>query len=112
MKLSFSRYAKSSCLTFMMMSLVAVTTATAGRVDRRQGRQGARINQGVRSGELTRKEAAGLKSQQQHVNRMERRAESDGVVTNREQKRLENVQDRASKNIYRQKHDAQEQKSQ
>lgn len=84
-------------------------TAEAGREDRRQGRQSARIRQGVKSGELTKKEAAGLRMQQGHVRRMERRAEADGTVTAAEKQKIENAQDKASKDIYEQKHDDQKQ---
>jgi hypothetical protein len=43
-------------------------------IDRRQDRQEERIDQGIKSGELTRREAARLERGQNHVNRLENRA--------------------------------------
>jgi Ni/Co efflux regulator RcnB len=84
-------------------SLAAAGTATP-RVDRRQVRQHVRIHDGVRSGELTRGEAMRLRADQRHIRRVERRAKSDGVVTPGERARLDNIQDRESRRIYRLKH--------
>lgn len=88
--------------------LLSEVSFAHGRVDRRQHMQRARIHEGVESGELTKKEAAGLRSQQRHIRRAERRAEADGVVTPEEKAKLERKQDRASRQIYKQKHDGQE----
>lgn len=82
--------------------------AQAARVDQRQERQEKRIEQGVASGELTRRETARLEHQQRHINRLERRTEADGQVTAREAQRVESAQDRASQRIFRAKHDRQE----
>jgi hypothetical protein len=90
-------------LTILVISLTA-HLAHAGRHDRRQAAQGARARQGVRSGELTRGEARAVQAQQAKVRRMERRAEADGTVTAEEKARLEKAQDRASRQIYRLKH--------
>lgn len=81
------------------------STATP-RVERREARQHARIRQGVKSGELTRGEAANLRHGQRHVARMERRAKADGVVTPAERARLNHAQNVQSKKIYRKKHNA------
>lgn len=84
----------------------AVTPAErqAQRVDNRQARQADRIDQGVASGQLTRREEHRLDHQQQHIANMENRMERDGQVTGREALRMERAQDRASRNIYRKKH--------
>jgi hypothetical protein len=74
------------------------------RIDRREARQHARIQEGVRSGELTRGEAMRLRAGQRHVNRMEWRAKSDGRVTFRERARINRVENRQSRHIYRFKH--------
>jgi hypothetical protein len=79
----------------------------AARVDHRQERQDARIDQGVASGELTRHEQAHMQAQQARIGRMEHRAEADGQVTGKEAVRLEHAQDHASRSIARQKHDRQ-----
>lgn len=80
--------------------------ATPG-VDRRQANQERRIEQGVRSGQLTEREAARLERGQDRVEKMEDRAKADGKVTAKERARLHRAQDRQSAAIYREKHDRQ-----
>lgn len=82
----------------------AYAGARAGRADRRESRQGARIHQGVKSGELTAGEAHRLKKQQRRVKGAERRAGADGEISGKEKAHLERMQDRASKNIEAKKH--------
>ncbi len=94
----------AAALFFTSLSL----EAEAARRDNRQHRQHHRIQEGVKSGELTRKEAAGLRAQQRKIRRMEHKAEADGTVTGGEKRRIERAQDRASKSIYKQKHDDQQ----
>ena len=94
----------------VVAAFAALTAATAQantytpRVDRREARQHARIHQGVRSGELTPREAARLRMGQAHIRRMERRDKSDGIVTPRERVQLNRAQNRQSRRIYRLKH--------
>lgn len=91
----------------VLVSMTICFPAFADRADRRQNRQNARIKEGVRDGELTRKEAARLRAGQAHVNRLERRAEKDGKLTPEEKLRLEKAQDRQSRRILKEKHDEQ-----
>jgi hypothetical protein len=81
--------------------------APGERVDKRQERQAARIDQGVASGELTRRETARMDAQQARITRMEHRVEADGKVTGQEARRMERAQDKASHRIALQKHDRQ-----
>ncbi len=81
------------------------TNAETDKVDERQDNQKDRIHQGVKSGELTKHEAQKLREQQKHVRKAERRAEADGTVSGKEAQRLGRMQNRASQQIYRQKHD-------
>ena len=97
-----------SVLALGFIMLMSELSFARDRHDARQGLQRGRINQGVRSGELTHKEAAGLRAQQRHIRRAERRAEADGVVTDAEKAKLERKQDRASDQIYKQMHDEQQ----
>lgn len=101
---------KRISVLFVAMALVALAAGTAGagtrRIDHRQVRQHVRIHQGIRSGQLTRFEAARLRAGQRHVNRMERRVSADGFVNGRERRRVEFAQDRQSRRIYRLKHNA------
>jgi uncharacterized membrane protein YebE (DUF533 family) len=81
---------------------VAIAGTTA--VDKRQANQRARIAQGVRSGELTRVETKRLVKGQVRIQKMERRAKSDGVVTARERVRLQKALNHESKAIAKKKH--------
>ena len=87
---------------------VAAQTATP-RVDQRQANQEARIEQGVQSGELTKKETAKLEQGQAKVQKMETKAKADGQVTQKERARLAKAQDKQSRKIYKEKHDKQKQ---
>lgn len=77
------------------------------RVDNRQERQDSRIEQGVATGEITRREQARLNHQQNRVGRLENRVESDGQVTRKEAYRVEKAQDRSSRRIAHAKSDRQ-----
>ncbi len=81
-------------------------TATP-HIDKREARQQHRIQQGVASGQLTPREAARLQAQQGRIQAEEARAKSDGVVTAKERQRIAHRQNKASRNIRRNKHDAQ-----
>ena len=81
-------------------------TATPGLNDRQEN-QKARIEQGVRSGQLTHREAARLRAEQRRIRAEKRLARADGVVTPAERAQIRRDQRRASRHIYRQKHDAQ-----
>jgi flagellar motility protein MotE (MotC chaperone) len=77
------------------------------RADVREVLQEQRIERGIASGALTAKETHRLDQQQQRIDTMEAKAKADGKVTRGERAHLEHAQDRASRNIYRQKHDKQ-----
>jgi hypothetical protein len=80
--------------------------ATPG-IDKRQANQEKRIDNGIASGALNKRETRRLEKQQNVVNRAEDKAKADGTVTKAERRRLHKMQDNTSKNIYQQKHDAQ-----
>ena len=71
--------------------------------------QQRRIEQGVASGELTNREAARLERGQARDNAAQARAGADGYVGPNEQRRLQRQENRQSRRIYREKHDAQKQ---
>lgn len=83
--------------------------ATPG-IDQRQAKQEQRIDQGVASGQLNKREEHRLERQQGRIDKAENAAKSDGVVTGKERAGLHAMQDNASKRIYRQKHDGQARK--
>lgn len=88
-----------------LFSFVLTTNAqtTKKAVVTKQVKQDARINQGLRSGELTRVEAKKLKQQQRDINRTKRAAKADGKVTAKEKAVIKHKQNHASANIARKK---------
>jgi len=76
-------------------------------VNARQANQRARIAQGVRSGELTRRETRKVAEEQKDIRQLERAYKSDGKLTGAERADLHHEQNQASRDIYRQKHDEQ-----
>lgn len=89
------------------MLMGSTTVLARSGIDARQHRQQQRIEQGWRSGELTRPEARRLEGEQRMIRREERRYRADGVLTGAERRDLRRDLDRASAHIYREKHDAQ-----
>jgi hypothetical protein len=82
--------------------------AAAGPVDRRQDRQEGRIVKGVRSGEITRSEAARLQREESRLAFEEARYRLSGQgLSQRERADLQRDLNRISRNIYRQGHDRQ-----
>lgn len=100
---------KTTTLIATMCSLLAMAATPAeARVNQRQAHQLNRIAKGIDSGRLTSREAAALTRQQANIARFEARSRADGPgLTRVERARIEAKQDRASRAIYRQKHDAQ-----
>lgn len=100
-------------------AVIALTLAFAGgalaqtatpNLDKRIDNQQKRIDQGVQSGELTKREAARLQQRQDKLQADKAKAQADGVVTNKERRQLEREADRNSRAISREKHDAQKRK--
>jgi redox-sensitive bicupin YhaK (pirin superfamily) len=79
-------------------------------VKQREINQQKRIEQGVKSGELTRGETARLERQQAKIKTDKLMAKADGKVTPKERAKLQREQNRASRAIYKAKHNAQVQK--
>ena len=69
--------------------------------------QERRIEQGVQSGQLTNREAGRLERGQARVDRAEARAGANGRVSANEQQRIQKAENKQSRRIYREKHDAQ-----
>lgn len=80
----------------------------ARHIDQIQAQQRARIQQGIRSGELTPREAQRLIAEQQQIERQQRFYMADGRLNPHERQRLMIELEDASRNIWRQKHDAQD----
>lgn len=73
-------------------------TATP-RVTKRRLKQQSRIEQGVKSGQLTPAETRRLERQQGKITADKRKAKSDGVVTPAERAKLTREQNRANRTI-------------
>lgn len=101
-----SKIALAICVT--VAAALFAGSAFAGtndpRIDRRQEKQEQRIEQGVQSGALTPKEAGRLEAQQARIAQEEARMKADGNLTRAERAKLTHDQNRASKAIYRKKH--------
>ncbi len=90
------------------LTAFALTNPVNARINQRQAHQQKRIAQGISNGSLTAKEAERLEHQQAHIAKYEAKSRADdGGLDAHERARLENMQDRASHNIRRQKHDNQ-----
>ena len=87
-------------------TLAAALPAAAQPVDVREHNQAARIDQGVRSGALTPREAVRLHRKEARLHRMEARARfrHHGYLTARARHRLHRMENRDSRLIYRLKH--------
>jgi hypothetical protein len=106
---------KNFLLTMLTISFLSITasglaqTATP-KVTKRQVNQQERIGQGVNSGELTPRETAHLEGREVKIQDDKKAAKADGTVTASERAKLNREENRTSRAIYRQKHDAQTRK--
>ena len=98
--------AMAMMVTLLSIAAVAGADPVMRRADRREVRQDRRIEQGVKSGALTRGETRRLVRGQSRVNRIEARDQRDGVVTMHERRHLQRVQNHQSRLIHRLKHNA------
>ena len=107
---------KFSAVVLTLAGVLAVVSASHADAHRtrdpgvyqRQQNQRERIQQGVKSGELTRRETGWLVEDQRDIRQLERAYKSDGTLTGAERRDLQHEQNQASHGIYRQKHDEQD----
>ena len=97
------RHLVAIAATLMCGSAFAQTAADVQRDENQQ----KRIEQGLQSGQLNTREAGRLEREQQAVDRMQTQDLKDGKISPKEQRRLKAAQNKASQDIYREKHDAQ-----
>ena len=100
---------KTTSITFQLIAASLLTTAAwaqtpAEQDQQRDVNQQQRIEQGLKSGQLSTKEAGSLERQQQHIDKMEAHDMKNGAITPAEQARLNAAQNRASNNNYADKH--------
>jgi hypothetical protein len=103
--LMVGRIVLAALLTVAVATPIFANPKSPG-ADRREHHQKQRIKEGVRSGQLTREEAKGLRNQQREIRTKEREMKSDGVLTPQERKDLHQDLNESSKHIFEEKHDA------
>jgi hypothetical protein len=96
--------------TFMTMIVTGLlaTGLSAQEIKDRKENQQDRIAQGVKSGQLTAGETAKLETKEAGLNKEIRhdRKQNGGNLTNKEKKQVNRQQNRLSKQIYNDKHNA------
>jgi len=98
------RLVMASVLSVAISGIALAGTTNDPGIQKREQNQEKRIDQGVQSGQLTPKEAGKLEAQQTKIKQDEERMKADGTLTPAERRKLKREQNRASKNIYRKKH--------
>ena len=102
---------KIKILGGLLVAMIAITSMAEAQtrtpvINHRHRVQEHRINQGVRSHELTRNETRHLRSRERTIARDRRMARADGHVTHAERSHLRREENRTSRAIYRDKHNA------
>jgi uncharacterized protein (UPF0335 family) len=98
-------------LTFVASAQTAPTpTPTPGKhtpvATKRQQSQQRRIGRGVASGELKAGEVRRLEQEQKEIQQDKQEAKADGTVTGEERKEIQKEQNKASRHVYRAKHNS------
>ena len=94
----------AAVIAALSLPAFAQTSSTRG-IDDRQKSQQQRIDRGVKSGQLTPKEAERLQKGQARIQKMENEAAADGKVTRRERERIERAQREENRRIQHETHD-------
>ena len=91
----------------MMLLITRMAFAESGTsvIEQRQTNQEQRIDQGIVDGQLSERETNRVNEQQEQVNKMENKEQSDSVMTEKERARIIAAQARTSQYIAREKHD-------
>jgi|SRR5579863_4846399 len=76
------------------------------RINARQKNQQRRIANGIKSGQLTSKEAAHLEKREANIQAEKKADKAKGPMTGQERRQLTRQQNRTSRAIYRKKHNA------
>lgn len=101
-----NRVLAASGITLLITGLASAQAETPV-IDQRQTNQDHRIDRGITSGQLNEREARRLNRQQDHIDQLEDRAKSDGLVTREERARIGAAQNRSSRHVLKEKHDRQ-----
>jgi len=95
----------------LLVAALAITSLANAQdrtpvINARQHNQNRRINQGVRSGQLTHHEAHNLRNDERRISAEKHIAKASGHVTPRQRTMLRHQENRTSRAIYRDKHNA------
>src|SRR2546426_586966 len=99
---------KSAALTASAILFIGSLGVTEAGINQRQRRQQRRIYQGAKSGQLTGNEFGKLEKEEARIERNETKAKSDGNFTPKERTRINRELNKASRDIYKEKHDNQD----
>jgi hypothetical protein len=88
----------------LLIGLAATTFAQTPGIKYRQRHQQRRIFRGVGSGEVTKGELRKLEKEQKEIQQDKKEARADGTVSLAERRAIHKEQNRASRHIYRAKH--------
>jgi hypothetical protein len=93
----------------VLVAALAITSIASAQthtpvINHKQVRHERRIHQGVRSGELNRREARNLQMREKKIQHDKRIAKADGRVTPAERRHIRREEARTSRAIYRKKH--------
>ena len=105
------KFALAAVLTALPASMLFAQTTTYNQrhsINNRRGNEQGRIQQGVGSGQITRKGASNLEAHQQAIHNREQadRAAHGGHLTAQNRHQLSRAQNRQSQRVYRDKHNA------
>ena len=95
---------RTKLLFTLAISLISFTTANA------QKKSKQRVQHGIKTGEVTKKEAAAIREEKQEVKEEVKEAKADGVITKEERKEIKEERQEANQAIKRSKHNAQKRK--
>lgn len=102
---------KIKILGGVLVAALALTSVAEAQtktpvINGRQHMQEARINRGVRNGELTRHEARNLRQDERRLTAEKRAYKADGRVTRAERRHMRRQENRISHAIHAKKHNA------
>ena len=86
---------------------VSMTAFSAPSIHERMDHMEVRIERGIKTGDLTRREAEGLRTELHEIKRREQRMREDGHLSDRERTKLHADLDRLDRHITREKRDDQ-----
>ena len=95
-------------IPILLASLLAapIFAQTVANDVQRDVNQQSRIEEGLKSGQLSTKEAGKLEREQAGIAKAEHNAMQDGKVSKQEQRKINQMQNKASSDVYAEKHDA------